>query len=70
MTKDIFSEQHEVGVVIVGGTVSPLLWEHCIGTGIVILKGLDKRQVEGVCHLTGATPLSYLTHCSQVKEYP
>ena len=55
-----------VGVVAVGGAVSPSLWEHCITAGIVVLKGLDRRQVEGVCHITGATPISYLTQCLKV----
>ena len=55
-----------MGVVIVGGAVSPLLWEHCIANGVVIVKGLDRHILKGVCHITGATPTSYLTHCLKV----
>lgn len=51
-----------------GGAISPSLWEHCIGAGIVVLKGLDRHQMEAVCHITGATPISYLTHCLKVDE--
>lgn len=56
-----------VGAIVVGGAVSLLLWEHCIAAGVVVLKGLDRRQMEGVCHITGATPISYLTQCLKVK---
>lgn len=59
--------QLEVGVVVVGGAVSPLLWECCLSNGIVILKGVAKQQLEGVCHLTGASPQSYLSHCLEVQ---
>ena len=58
--------QLEVGVVVVGGATSPLLWEHCLSSGIVVLSGVAKRQMEGVCHLTKATPLSYLADCLEV----
>ena len=54
-------------MVVVGGAVSPSLWEHCIAAGIVVLKGLNRRQMEGVCHITGATRTSYLTQCLRVK---
>ena len=56
-------------MVVVGGAMSPLLWEHCIAAGVVVLKGVDRRQMEGVCHITGATPISYLTQCLKVKIF-
>ena len=56
-----------MGVVVVGGAVSPSLLEHGIANGIVILRGVAKQQLEGVCQLTGATPLSYLTNCLEVS---
>ena len=56
-----------MGVVVVGGAVSPSLLEHGIANGIVILRGVAKQQLEGVCQLTGATPLSYLTNCLEVE---
>ena len=54
-------------MVVVGGDVSPLLWEHCIANGIVILREVAKKQLEGVCHLTKATPQIYLAHCLEVR---
>ena len=48
--------------------MSPLLWEHSIASGVVVLKGVAKQQLEGVCQVTGATPLSYLTHCLEVNS--
>ncbi len=51
-----------------GGAVSPLLWELCIGLDVLVFKNVPVRSREVLSNLTGARPVSYLSQCSEVSE--
>ncbi len=55
-------------MLVVGGTVWPLLWQWCIGAGVVVLKETAASVRTVLADMFQLRPLSYLTQCSLVSE--
>lgn len=46
--------------------MSPLLWEQCLATEVLVLTGVGRRHREAIIALSGSTSSYYLTHLTQV----
>ena len=46
--------------------MSPLLWEHCLATRVVVLTGVRQEQREAISHMSGAVSTCYLQYTKEV----
>ncbi len=46
--------------------MSPLLWEQCLATGVVVVTGVGQLQRDALSHMTGALSTCYLQYAKEV----
>ena len=47
--------------------MSPLLWQQCVGLGVVVIKEMPADVRTAIVEMCGVTAVSYLTQCSTVS---
>ncbi len=58
--------QFDIGLVVVGGVMSPSLWEQCLATRVIVLCGVGHQQREAIVAMNGCKSSYYLQHLTQV----